>query len=65
MQSGESATRLGSVTDRSVMGVKRRGMDMLGFLEKSFEASLARQGWASSLAGSPTPWLQAQRRILP
>jgi hypothetical protein len=51
MQSGERATRLGSVTDRSVMGVKSRGMDMLGFLEKNFKASLAAQGRASSLAG--------------
>jgi hypothetical protein len=37
MQSGESATRLGSVTDRKVMGVKSKGMDMLGFLSKGFE----------------------------
>jgi hypothetical protein len=28
MQSGESATRLGSVTERSAMGVKSNGMDM-------------------------------------
>jgi hypothetical protein len=65
MQSGESATRLGSVTDRRVMGVKSKGMDMLGFLEKNFKASLAPQTPASSLAGSPTPWLQTQRRIRP
>jgi hypothetical protein len=32
MQSGDSATRLGSATDRKVMGVKSKGMDMLGFL---------------------------------
>jgi hypothetical protein len=36
MQSGESATRLGSVTDRKVIGVKSKGMDMLGFLSKEF-----------------------------
>jgi hypothetical protein len=64
MHSGESATRLGSVTDRKVIGVKSKGMDMLGFLEKDFKASLALQFRASSLAGSPAPGLHAQRGIL-
>jgi hypothetical protein len=55
---------LGSVTDRKVIGVKSKGMDMLGFLEKDFKASLALQFRASSLAGSPAPGLHAQRGIL-
>jgi hypothetical protein len=52
MQSGESATRLGSVTERNVMGVKSSGMDMLGFLEWVFAASLEVWGGSSSLGAS-------------
>ena len=53
MQSGERATRLGSVTDRSVMGENSRGMDMRGFLEGGFAASLVVWCGPSSLVGSP------------
>jgi hypothetical protein len=52
MQSGESATRLGSVTDRKVMGVKSRGMDMQGFLSKGFE----RQSGALICGVKPRRW---------